>query len=216
MVDDEAEVRSVVTRALETDGHRVTSAKDLASAKKALDGIELVVLDLGLPDGSGLELCRALREEGSTVPVLLLTALSQVSNRVEGLDSGADDFLAKPFAVAELRARVRALGRRASLPRGVLHVTASVRLDISGRRATRDGAVVALTAREWAILELLAGRPGRVVSRADLLEAVWGDAGDAAANSLEVLIGRLRRKLGAGSITTLRGEGYCLVEGTQR
>ncbi|MBL8915431.1 MAG: response regulator transcription factor [Archangium sp.] len=203
----------MVTRALEADGHRVSTATDLASAKQALEGIELVVLDLGLPDGSGLELCRWLREEGSRLPVLLLTAQSQVSNRVEGLDSGADDFLAKPFAVAELRARVRALGRRASLPRGHLHVTASIRLDFGGRRATRDGATVALTAREWAILELLAGRAGRVVSRADLLDAVWGDSDAAATNSLEVLIGRLRRKLGADSISTQRGEGYSLVGG---
>jgi len=203
----------VVTRALEADGHRVSTAADLASAKRALEGIELVVLDLRLPDGSGLELCRWLREERSRLPVLLLTAQSQVSNRVEGLDSGADDFLAKPFAVAELRARVRALGRRASLPRGHLYVTASIRLDFGGRRATRDGATVALTAREWAILELLAGRAGRVVSRADLLDAVWGDSDIAAANSLEVLIGRLRRKLGADSISTQRGEGYSLAAG---
>lgn len=203
----------MVARALEADGHRVSTAVDLASAKQALDDIELVVLDLGLPDGSGLELCRWLREQGSRVPVLLLTAHSQVSNRVEGLDAGADDFLAKPFAVAELRARVRALGRRASLPRGQLHVTSTVRLDFSGRRATRNGAPVALTAREWAILELLAGRAGRVVSRADLLEAVWGDSDAATTNSLEVLIGRLRRKLGAETISTQRGEGYSLEGG---
>jgi two-component system, OmpR family, response regulator len=217
VVDDEADVLSVVTRALARDGHVVSTATSLATARKALDPcVELVVLDLGLPDGSGLELCRWLREDGSTVPVLLLTALSQVSNRVVGLDAGADDFLAKPFAVAELRARVRALGRRASLPRASMYAHGGVRLDFAGRAASRDGGPVALTSREWAILELLAGRAGRVVSRTELLEAVWGDGSETAANSLEVLVARLRRKLGADCITTLRGQGYSLAKGSSR
>lgn len=217
VVDDEADVRSVVARALRSDGHIVSTAEDLATAReRASEGAELLVLDLRLPDGFGLALCRELRAAGSTVPILLLTALSQVALRVEGLDAGADDFLAKPFAIAELRARVRALGRRGALPRGLTYVRDDVVLDFAGRIARRADRDVAITAREWAILELLARRAGRVVARFDLLESVWGESSDAASSSLEVLIGRLRRKLGAEVIRTLRGEGYSLSEESRR
>lgn len=217
VVDDEAEVRSVVARALRADGHAVTTAEDLESARERVaEGAELIVLDLRLPDGFGLELCRELRADGSTVPILLLTALSQVALRVEGLDAGADDFLGKPFAVAELRSRVRALGRRGALPRGLTYRNDDLVLDVAGRHAARAGQEVAITAREWAILEILVRRAGRVVSRLDLLESVWGDASETAASSLEVLVGRLRRKLGSDLIRTLRGEGYALAEEPRR
>ena len=118
VVDDDPDVRSVLERALERDGHVVACATDLSSARAALAAHEtdVIVLDLGLPDGSGVELCRTLRAERETIPVLVVTARSEVTRRVEALDAGADDFLAKPFAVAELRARVRALGRRRALP----------------------------------------------------------------------------------------------------
>ena len=213
VVDDEAEVRSVVARALRADGHAVTTAEDLQAARRRVsEGIDLLVLDLRLADGFGLELCRELRAEGASIPILLLTALSQVAFRVEGLDAGADDFLAKPFAVAELRARVRALGRRGALPRGLTYERDDVRLDFAGRHATRAGQPIAITSREWSILEVLVRRSGRVVSRSDLLESVWGEASETAASSLEVLVGRLRRKLGAELIRTLRGEGYALAE----
>ena len=217
VIDDEAEVRSVVARALRADGHAVATAEDLESARERVaEGTDLIVLDLRLPDGFGLELCRELRADGSTVPILLLTALSQVALRVEGLDAGADDFLGKPFAVAELRARVRALGRRGALPRGLTYRQGDLVLDVAGRHATRAEREVAITAREWAILETLVRRAGRVVSRSDLLESVWGDASETAASSLEVLVGRLRRKLGSDLIRTLRGEGYALAEEPRR
>lgn len=216
VIDDEPEVREVITRALELDGHLVRGAVDLRSARDAVsEGVDLLVLDLRLPDGFGLELCRELRAAGSTVPVLVLTALSQVATRVEGLDAGADDFLPKPFAVAELRARVRALGRRGHLPSGFTHRFEDVQLDFTARRATKAGNEVPVTPREWAILELLSRRAGRIVARVDLLEGVWGDDDESAASSLEVLIARLRRKLGGGLIRTLRGEGYAL-EGSNR
>jgi DNA-binding response OmpR family regulator len=211
VVDDESDVRSVVGRALERDGHSVTTARDLASARAAMgEGTDLVVLDLRLPDGFGLELCRELRAAGAATPVLILTASSQVASRVEGLDAGADDFLGKPFAVAELQARVRALGRRGRMAPRVLLTVGDVTLDFGGRVARRDGAEVAVTSREWAILDLLARHDGRVVSRVELLEGVWGEQGETAGGSLEVLVARLRRKLGAGLIRTLRGEGYAL------
>jgi DNA-binding response OmpR family regulator len=212
VVDDEEEVRGVVARALRAEGHVVRTAADLAEAADAMaEGADLVVLDLRLPDGFGLDLCRSLRAEGHTLPILLLTASTQVAMRVQGLDAGADDFLAKPFAIAELRARVRALGRRGAFERGLIHTHADVRLDFAARRAVRAGIEVAVTAKEWAILEFLAQRNGRVVARGDLLEGVWGEEGDSAAGSMEVLIARLRRKLGAEIIRTLRGEGYALV-----
>lgn len=213
VVDDEAEVRSVVARALRADGHAVTTADDLRSARRQLaDGIDLLVLDLRLTDGFGLELCRELRADGASTPILVLTAMSQVALRVEGLDAGADDFLAKPFAVAELRARVRALGRRGALPRGLTYQCDEVQLDFAGRHATRAGSPVAITSKEWVILEVLARRAGRVVSRSELLESAWGEASETASSSMEVLVSRLRRKLGADLIRTLRGEGYALAE----
>jgi two-component system, OmpR family, response regulator len=217
VVDDEVDVRNVVVRALKADGHAVTAAPDLGTARQRIaDGTDLMVLDLRLPDGFGLDLCRELRADGASLPILLLTALSQVALRVAGLDAGADDFLAKPFAVAELRARVRALGRRGALPRDWLYSHEDLRLDFAARRATRGTASVAITAREWAILEVLAKRPGRIVPKSELLEGVWGEASESASGSLEVLIARLRRKLSSNLIRTLRGEGYALADGRHR
>jgi len=210
VIDDEADVRSVVTRALERDGHVVRAAADLEHAREHVGDCDLVVLDLRLPDGFGLDFCRELRATEHHTPVLILTALNDVALRVRGLDAGADDYLAKPFAVAELQARVRALGRRGRVPAGLTLTLGKVSLDVTGRVASVAGARVAITAREWAILEVLARHEGRVVSRALLLDSVWGEQGDTAGSSLEVLIARLRRKLGAEVIVTQRGEGYAL------
>ncbi len=211
VVDDEQELQSVVSRALVRDGHAVTSAIDLATAREALEtSPDVLVLDLSLPDGLGLVLCRELRASQSTVPILVLTAHAEVARRVEALDAGADDFLGKPFAVAELLARVRALGRRGPLPRGLQFQQGDVRLDFASRQGWKRETQVAVTAREWAILEVLARRAGRLVPKTELLEGVWGEASDSTAGSLEVLVARLRRKLGAELIRTVRGEGYAL------
>jgi two-component system, OmpR family, response regulator len=213
VVDDDAEVRDLVVRALERDGHVVSAVSSVQAARRSLAdrSADVIVLDIGLPDATGIDFCRELRAARSDVPVLMLTARSEVANRVSALDAGADDFLGKPFAVAELRARVRALARRR---KGTLAIAvwqrAGLRIDISARRAERDGSPIALTAREWAIVEALAARAGRVVTRADLLEEVWGAANESSAASLEVLIARVRRKLGEGVVRTLRGEGYAL------
>jgi DNA-binding response OmpR family regulator len=139
---------------------------------------------------------------------LVLTARSAVSERVACLDGGADDFLSKPFAVAELRARVRALGRRRSVPRVFVYERPGLRLHFSERNAYVNGVPAPVTSREWSILELLAARRGRVVSRQELLEGVWGDADDSTSASLEVLIARIRKKLSPEIIRTVRGEGY--------
>ncbi len=213
IVDDEAELLSVVTRALTRDGHAVSTAGTLAAAREEVAvSPDVVVLDLSLPDGVGLTLCRELRAARSQVPILVLTAHAEVARRVEALDAGADDFLAKPFAVAELQARVRALGRRGPLPRGLIHEQAGLVLDFAARHASKSGVQVPVTAREWAILEVLARRDGRLVPRAELLESVWGEATESASGSLEVLVARLRRKLGGEVIRTVRGEGYALGE----
>ncbi len=212
LVDDNAELRELVTRALVRDGHTVTAVATVAAARLSLaDGApEVIVLDLGLPDGSGMDLCRALRAEGDRTPILMLTAQGAVARRVEGLESGADDFLAKPFAVAELRARVRVLGRRGPSASPTVWRQGGVALDFAARRAVVDGAEVPLTAREWALVEYLAARGGRVVRRGEILDAVWGDDSPQASASLDVLTARVRRKLGAAALRTARGEGYAL------
>jgi two-component system OmpR family response regulator len=215
VVDDHDEVRSLLQRALARDGHLVRVTESLEEARGALAGhdVDLVVLDLGLPDGEGLDLCREIRRAGGALPILVLTAQSHMNRRIEGFQAGADDFLCKPFAVAELRARVQALGRRGVLPRGTRVRLDRVELDLAARRATLGGREVPITAREWSILDLLVRRDGRVVPRDEILELVWGDAGAGASASLDVMIGRIRRKLGEGLVRTLRGEGYALGTG---
>lgn len=183
-----------------------------ADARLANQVFDCAVVDVGLPDGSGLAWCARVRERGLALPLLLLTAQSGVARRVEGLDAGADDFLAKPFAVAELRARVRALGRRAPLTRPVTLERGDVQLDFGAKRAFVAGTEVPLTSREWAVAHLISARAGRVVTRADIVHEVWGEGTrtEAAEASLEVIIGRVRKKLGAAFVRTVRGEGYAL------
>lgn len=214
LVDDHRDVRELVKRALESDGHVVVAVGNLAAAKRALgDGrVDFAVLDLGLPDGDGIDLCRSLRREESPIPVLLLTARSEVAQRVAGLDAGADDYLTKPFAVAELRARVRALARRPTDRTKSIVSVDDVILDFGQRSAQRAGHAAALTAREWAILELLAARRGRVASKVEILDSVWGEVTDKTESSLEVLVARIRRKLGERVVRTVRGEGYAFHE----
>jgi DNA-binding response OmpR family regulator len=212
VVEDHEDVSELVTRSLAKDGHRVATARSLAEADAHLseESAEVIVLDLGLPDGSGLAWCKRVRAEGMRDPILVLTATSDVPTRVAGLDAGADDFLAKPFAVAELRARIRALGRRGPLERRNELVRGNVHLDFAARRARVDGKEVPLTAREWSIVELLEARAGRVVPRDDILDSVGGEQSAAGHASLEVLVGRIRKKLGADFIRTIRGRGYAV------
>jgi DNA-binding response OmpR family regulator len=213
-IDDHEEVLDLVQRALERDRHIVSTAAGVQAAQERLaaGSFDLIVLDLGLPDGSGQALCAELRAQGSSVPILVLTAKSAVSSRVAALDAGADDYLPKPFAVAELRARVRALGRRGTTLHAFVIERGNLKLDFSARRATVDGEEAPITSREWSILQALATRGGRVISRSELLDSVWGDDSDASSASLDVLIARIRRKLGTSVIRTVRGEGYALCD----
>lgn len=214
LIEDHGETRTLLARALEREGHATSEAGTLAEARDrfAERPPDVVVLDLGMPDGDGLTLCREWRRAGVLVPILVLTAQGAVARRVEGLDAGADDFLAKPFAVAELRARVRALGRRGPMARSTVRTVGDATLDLSARKATRGTEEIPLTAREWALVELLAAREGRVATRGEILESVWGEDSPQAGASLEVIVARVRKKLGAGVLRTVRGEGYALGE----
>ena len=215
VVDDNEELLDLVGRSLASDGNETVCATTVSGALRELatHRIDLVVLDLGLPDGSGIDLCRQLRAARNLLPILVLTADRAVASRVQCLDAGADDYLGKPFAVAELRARVRALARRAHVGGREPFVIGDCRLDFAARCATVAGQQAPITTREWAILELLVTRGGGIVSRDELLQSAWRRVDDSARTSLDVLISRIRRKLGPQVVRTVRGEGYALGDG---
>jgi two-component system, OmpR family, copper resistance phosphate regulon response regulator CusR len=213
--DDDELAREVATGLREVDA-RVTLAHRFAEGCEAArhEELDVIILDVMLPGGSGFELCRALRDEGIDTPILMLTARDTVDDRVRGLDAGADDYLIKPFALKELVARVRALVRRrpALTPRVVR--VADLEIDLAGRRAKRGDHVIELTAKEFALLECFALHPDEVLDRAAITAHVWDDNHDPFTNVLEVLVRRLRRKLDEGFepklIHTMRGAGYRL------
>jgi two-component system OmpR family response regulator len=214
LVEDSERLAALVTRLLTTAGHHVRAVATSSAALRALSeaSFDAAVIDIGLPDGSGLDVCRRARTEGHDVPILLLTARNGVSARVEGLDAGADDYMGKPFAPAELAARLRALGRRRQKWTESFRAFGDLTIDRDRRAVERAGKRVPLTPRELDIVFILAWRDGRVVPRDELLESVWGETSDCAAGSLEVLITRMRRKLdtpaSASSIRTVRSVGY--------
>jgi len=216
IVEDNAEVRDFVEATLEEAGFDVRGVATCAAAEAAMrdGGFAGIVLDWMLPDRPGIDLCRALRKEGDATPVLMLTARGDVEDRVTGLEAGADDYLKKPFAAAELRARVKALLRRGPRLAEEIVRIGPIEVQTAARRVVAGQREVPLTAREFDILETLARQRGRVVPRPSLLLSVWGTDDEAASGSLEVLIARLRRKLAdAGApdaVRTLRGVGYSL------
>ena len=213
-VEDSDRLSAVVPRLLESEGHHVLGVGTAAAAKDALarEAFDAAVVDIGLPDGSGIEICRHARAEGHDLPILLLTARNGVSARVEGLDAGADDYMVKPFAPAELTARLRALGRRGKKWTESVRVFEDLTIDRDRRVVERASKRLPFTPRELDLLFILVWRDGRVITKDDLLEAVWGEASDGAAASLEVLIARMRRKLdakaGPSTIRTVRNVGY--------
>jgi two-component system, OmpR family, response regulator MprA len=221
VVEDDPAVRASVAAALRREGYVVELAGDGAEALDRLvaGSFDSVVLDVLMPRLDGLEVCRRLRARGDFTPVLMLTARNLVRDRVDGLDAGADDYLVKPFAVEELRARVRALVRRRGaswLPAGGSLSFADLRLDGESREVRRGGRLIELTRTEFALLELFLGHPGQVLTRAVIYERVWGYDFGPASNALWVYVSHLRRKLEAGGgarvIHNVRGVGYVLRE----
>ena len=211
VVEDDRETRTFLIETLGEIGASPTGVGRLGAARSALleRSFDLLVVDRMLPDGSGLDLVADLRNSGNAVPILLLTALREVPERVEGLEAGADDYMGKPFAPLELKARVRALLRRG--PRVRRHVEVGVvRLDLDRHEAFVNGAEIPLTEREFRVLERLIA--GHGIARDDLLEDVWGEATPEASASLDVFLSRLRRKLAdrglVDAIETVRGWGY--------
>ena len=215
VVEDEQKVASFIQRGLEAERYHVDVAHDGdAGLTRALDDeYDLVILDVMLPRRDGLSVLRALRARRRTVPVLLLTARAGVADKVAGLDGGADDYLTKPFEVAELLARVRALLRRGTAAPPLLEI-ADLRLDPATRQVTRAGRPIELTAREHALLEYFLRNAGRVLSRAMIAQHVWGVSFDTFTNVIDVYVNYLRRKIDAGFepklLHTVRGAGYVL------
>jgi two-component system response regulator MprA len=217
VVDDEPAVRQAVHRALTFEGYEVAVAKEGSQALEllALHSVDAVVLDVLMPNLDGLEVCRRLRAAGNSTPVLMLTARGSVDDRVAGLDAGADDYLAKPFALQELLARVRALLRRSKPTNDVLRF-ADLSLDVDARELRRADRLISLTPTEFLLMELLLRHPRRVLTRDVILERVWGYEFPSSTNSLDVYIGYVRKKLEADGkprlVHTVRGIGYVLRE----
>jgi|GEM_PF-30250 len=211
LLEDDLDLGEVVFHHLSAAGHRVHWCKLLAQAREA-EAVDLALLDLGLPDGDGLSLLREWRSAGRRLPVIVLTARDQVSDRIRGLQAGADDYLVKPFDLDEMLARIDAVRRRTErrrADRGVRRTTMGVSLDLSARVAQREGQPIELTAMEWAVLALIARQPGRIFSRSSIEAELLGRGlAEGDSNSLEVIVSRLRKKLGASAISTHRGLGY--------
>jgi len=217
-VDDEPAVRESLDRALRLEGYRVSLAADGAEALRAIgDGeLDAVILDVMMPAIDGLEVSRMVRASGLRTPILMLTARDQVSDRVAGLDAGADDYLVKPFALEELFARLRALLRRMAPEDGDVLRYADLELDPVAHEARRSGRQLELTRTEFLLLELFLRNPRRVLTRDVIFDRVWGYDFGPTSNSLEVYVGYLRRKTEAAGerrlIHTVRGIGYVLKE----
>lgn len=205
-------IAEAVRTALQQDGDTVDSICDGASAAAALatTSFDIVLLDLGLPERGGLEVLREARGRGIVTPVIIITARDDVQSRIAGLDSGADDYLVKPFDLDELAARMRSVLRRGA-GRGEPAIEhGSIRLNPATHEVTREGERVTLSAREYAVLEALLLRPGTVLSRTQLEDRLYGWGGEIESNAVEVYVHSLRRKLGSDVIRTLRGVGYCV------
>ena len=216
LVEDEVKLAALVARGLTEHGEVVdvvgTGSEAMAAAR--VGAYDVVLLDVRLPDVDGFRVCRRLREEKVWTPVLMLTARTAVADRITGLDSGADDYLTKPFAFQALLARMRALARRGPVPRPVELEVDGLRLDPASRRVWRGGSELTLSTREFALLEAFMRRRGQVLTREQLLDLAWGDQHEVASNVVDVYVGYLRSKIdrpfGLTSLHTVRGVGYRL------
>ncbi|AEA61918.1 Transcriptional regulatory protein QseB [Burkholderia gladioli] len=214
LVEDDKMIAEGVRKALKADGFAVDWVQDGEAALTAIGGetYDLMLLDLGLPKRDGVDVLRTLRSRGHALPVLIITARDAVSDRVKGLDAGADDYLVKPFDLDELGARMRALIRRQSGRSESVIRHGALTLDPASHQVTLDGAAVALSAREFALLEALLARPGAVLSKSQLEEKMYGWGEEIGSNTVEVYIHALRKKLGSDLIRNVRGLGYMVVK----
>jgi two-component system, OmpR family, copper resistance phosphate regulon response regulator CusR len=214
IVEDEERITSFLEKGLKASGFVTAVAGDAGEglAQARAGGFDLVILDLGLPDRDGMEVLRELREEDTSTPVIILTARDGVADTVSGLDSGADDYVPKPFRFEELLARVRVRLRDQRAPEPTVLRSGDAALDLRTRRVTVDDRSVELTAREFALAETFFRHSGQVLSREQLLSHVWGYDYDPGSNVVDVYVGYLRKKLGEGWISTVRGMGYRLEE----
>ena len=215
VVEDDALVADAIRRGLTEGGFAVdhVTTAEQAEVSLASGEFDLAVIDIGLPGADGLSLVRKLRRQGATLPVLILTARDGLADRVSALDTGADDYLVKPFAVPELQARARALLRRTRSGKTTQFIVGGLSVDLAARQVTVAGAALELTRREWSILECLVLEAGQVVSKDRLLQAIAGWDDELTPNAVEVYVSRLRAKLGShAALRTIRGLGYRLDE----
>lgn len=212
LIEDDAVLGGAVTDQVRADGHGVDHVMRLDEAEAALAAqpFDLVLLDLMLPDGRGIPFLKTLRAKGDVTPVIILTALDQVSDRIAGLRAGADDYLVKPFDLAELSARIGSVSRRYAGNPNPLITLGDLEVDIGARRITRSGRMISLTAREWALFEALLSRPSQLHSKSQLEELLYSFDDNVGSNTIEVHVSHLRKKLGRDVITTERGMGYRL------
>jgi two-component system, OmpR family, response regulator len=215
LVEDDTILGAAVRDQIRADGHSVdwVARLDAAGDHLASASYDLILLDLMLPDGRGIPFLRGLRNRGDVTPVIILTALDQISDRIEGLNAGADDYMVKPFDLSELSARLKAVARRYSGNPNPLIEIGDLAIDLAARRITRAGKPVALTAREWVLFEAFVQRPGQLMSKAQLEERLYAFDDEVESNTIEVHVSRLRKKLGHEVIETVRGIGYRLGAG---
>ncbi|BBU59659.1 DNA-binding response regulator (plasmid) [Mameliella alba] len=212
LIEDDAVLGAAIRDQIAGDGQSVDWVQRLDAAQDAMAGAshDLVLLDLMLPDGRGIPFLKALRMRGDVTPVIILTALDQVSDRIEGLNAGADDYLVKPFDLAELSARIGSVARRYTGNPNPIITHGMLDIDLAARSIHCAGKPVALTAREWALFEAFLARPGQLLSKAQLEDKLYAFGAEIESNTIEVHVSRLRKKLGAGIIETERGMGYRL------
>jgi two-component system, OmpR family, response regulator len=212
LIEDDAVLGAAIRDQIAGDGQSVDWVQRLDAAQDAMAGAsyDLVLLDLMLPDGRGITFLKALRMRGDVTPVIILTALDQVSDRIEGLNAGADDYLVKPFDLAELSARIGSVARRYTGNPNPIITHGMLDIDLTARSIHCGGKPVALTAREWALFEAFLARPGQLLSKAQLEDKLYAFGAEIESNTIEVHVSRLRKKLGANIIETERGMGYRL------
>ena len=215
VVEDEKRMAELLRRGLEEEGHNAVVARDGAEGFEVActSDFDVIVLDIGLPRMDGIEVARRLRERRIQTPLLMLTARDTPADVIRGLDSGADDYLTKPFSFEVFLARLRAVSRRGAIPRSVHLRLGPIELDPAAHSVTRDGIPVALTPREYSLLELLLRNQGRVVERERILNAVWGYGSEVTGNTIEAFVRLLRQKVDGGEpklIHTIRGIGYTM------